>query len=154
MCQELLYSCHLAWIDAFFWHHLTQGCASNLINNKPLLDVSRDVSGVALFLPFSLDRRAFFWHHLMQGCASNSIDNKPLLNVSRDMWRVALLMPFCLNRRQPLASSADARVCASNSMENNKWLLDVSRVPLSLPVSLDGRRFWHRLPQGCRSSWC
>jgi hypothetical protein len=33
------------------------------------------------------------------------------------------------------------RVCASNSMENNKWLLDVSRVPLSLPVSLDGRRF-------------
>ena len=86
----LLYSCHLAGIDGVVWHHLKRGCTSNSIENKPLLDVLR----VALFLPFSLNRR-LIWHHLTRGCALNSIENKQLL----DVLRVALFLPFSLNRR-------------------------------------------------------
>ena len=131
------------WIQ---WHHLTRGCASFGIiwrevaqiqlrtsssflpsRSKQLLGVSR----VALFLPFSLNRR-LFWHHLTRGCALNSIDNKQLL----DVWRVALFLPFSLNRR--LFWHHLTRGCALNSIEN-KQLLDVSRVALFLPFSLNRR---------------
>ena len=75
-------------------------CTSNLIENKWLLDMLR----VALFLPFSFNRR-LFGHHLTRGCALNSsIENKQLL----DVLRVALFLPFSLNRRHPLASSEDS----------------------------------------------
>jgi hypothetical protein len=46
-----LYSCHLAWIDVVFFHHLTRSLASKSSEGEAFLS---DVSTVALFLAAQL----------------------------------------------------------------------------------------------------
>jgi hypothetical protein len=92
-----------------------QVCASNLIENKWLLDMLR----VAPFLPFSLDG----WNPLASSDASLrvklvSIGNWLLLEVSST---VAIFLPFSLSRRHRLASSGTRLRGKSVSIGN--WLL-------------------------------